>query len=325
MTAAHSSRAFLGLSHTPLLGLATVPQTVEAELLSALDILKSRVLAWAPDRVVLVAPDHYNGFFNELMPTFCVGTDAVSVGDYLMPSGPLRVDTHTALALSTSLMDAGFDLSVSRRMRVDHAFVQPLVLLWGSLQSPPVVPVFLNALAGPTIARVGRCIELGQALGRFLDTLPGRTLVIGSGGLSHEPPAPTMDHPDPAVRERIIARVDYTPAQRQERTQRAMEAGLALSQGAPGTKPLNPDWDRRWMDALEHGDLGYFSGMAEHRIEADAGRSAHESKTWLVARCSLGDTSPRTHMRHYQAIPELIAGFGVLFMDTPTPEETQPS
>ena len=323
MSVARPQRAFLGLSHTPLLGLATVPAPVETELLSAIDAVKARVLAWAPDRVVLIAPDHYNGFFNELMPAFCVGTAATSVGDYLMPAGPLNVDAQAALALSTHLMDEGFDLSVSRRMRVDHAFVQPLVLLWGSMQSPPAVPVFLNALAAPTIPRVARCIELGQALGRFLDTLPGRTLVIGSGGLSHEPPAPTMEHPDPDVRERIIGRVDYTPEQRQERTRRAMEAGVALTQGAPGTKALNPDWDRRWMDALEHGDLDHFRGMAEHDIDEQAGRSAHESKTWLVGRCSLGQAASRASFRHYQAIPELIAGFGVMFMDTAANGEGQ--
>lgn len=325
VSTARPTRAFLGLSHSPLLGMATVPAHVESELLAALDTVKSQVQAWAPDRVVLVAPDHYNGFFNELMPTFCVGTEATSVGDYLMPCGPLNVDTQAALTLSGHLMDEGFDLSVSRRMRVDHAFVQPLMLLWGDMQSIPVVPLFMNALAAPTIARTVRCIELGEALGRFLDTLPGRTLVIGSGGLSHEPPTPTMEHPDPAVRERIIGRVDYTPEQRQERSRRAMEAGLALTQGAPGTKPLNPEWDRRWMDALERGDLHYFRGIAEHDIEEQAGRSAHESKTWLVGRCSLGHGAPRANFRHYQAIPELIAGFGVLFMTNDDHTEDVPA
>lgn len=314
MTLAAQSRAFLGLSHTPLLGLASLSEATEKELLSAIEAMKSRVLDWAPDRVVLIAPDHYNGFFHELMPPFCVGTQASSVGDYLMPKGELNVDEAVALGMTAFLMGEGFDLSISRRMRVDHGFVQPLLMMWNEFKSPPVVPVFLNALARPTIPRVGRCLQLGEAIGRFLDTLPGRTLVIGSGGLSHEPPAPDMSHPDPQVRERITVRVEPTPDQRQERMQKAVAAGLDLANGAPGTKALNPQWDRRWMDALEAGDWGYFADMTEDSIDEWGGRSAHESKTWLVGRRALLGKATRTELRHYQAIPELIAGFGVMLM-----------
>src|SRR5690606_19091518 len=120
---------------------------------------------------------------------------ATSVGDYLTPAGPLNVDAALALGLAEHLMDADFDIAVSRRMKVDHGFVQALQFLWGGLDTPPVLPVFLNAVAQPGIARVRRCEQLGRAIGGFLDGLPQRTLLIGSGGLSHEPPVPTMDHP----------------------------------------------------------------------------------------------------------------------------------
>ncbi len=123
----------------------------------------------APDFVVLVAPDHYNGFFNELMPPFCIGTQAHSVGDYLSPAGKINVDTDAALRLATRLMDEDFDLAVSRRMKVDHGFAQPLQLLCGGLDTPPVVPIFVNAVAQPGIPRLRRCRALGQAIGRFLD------------------------------------------------------------------------------------------------------------------------------------------------------------
>lgn len=82
-----------------------------------------RRAAWyefAPELIVLIAPDHYNGFFNELMPTFCIGTEATAVGDYLSPAGPLNVPQDKALALATHLMDSNFDMAVSRRMLVDH-------------------------------------------------------------------------------------------------------------------------------------------------------------------------------------------------------------
>jgi 2,3-dihydroxyphenylpropionate 1,2-dioxygenase len=312
-----NERAFLGISHTPLMGLNPVAADVERTLQDAIAQAREQVRAFAPQLVVLVAPDHYNGFFNELMPPFCIGTQAQSVGDYLTPPGPLKVDADTALALATHLMDEDFDLAVSHRMRVDHGFVQPLQLLWDGLDTPPVLPIFLNAVAAPGIPRLRRCRALGQAIGRFLDNEPRRTLLIGSGGLSHEPPVPTLAHPDAGVRERITIRSEATPAEREAKTQRVMAAGLALAAGESGTKPLNPEWDRRWMDALVAGGaaLDALCGMDEASIAREAGASAHESKNWLVARSALAGDRPVTcAMRHYQAIPEYIAGFGLMLL-----------
>ena len=185
------------------------------------------------------------------MPPFCIGTQARSVGDYLTPPGALNVDADAALALATQLMDEDFDIAVSRRMQVDHGFAQALQLLWGGLDTPPVVPIFLNAVAQPGIPRLRRCRQLGQAIGRFLDAQPRRTLLIGSGGLSHEPPVPTLAHPDAAVRERItVQTASPRRPSAKRRPQRVMAAGRALAAGDSSMKPLNPEWDRRWMDAL---------------------------------------------------------------------------
>jgi len=310
-------RAFLGMSHTPLLGLNAVAPAVEHELQAAIAMARQQVQAFSPELVVLVAPDHYNGFFNELMPPFCIGTQARSVGDYLTPSGPLNVDADAALALATRLMDQDFDLAVSRRMVVDHGFAQSLQLLWGGLETPPVLPIFLNAVAQPGIPRLRRCRALGQAIGRFLDGEPRRTLLIGSGGLSHEPPVPTLSHPDAAVRERITSRSEPTPAEREAKTQRVMAAGRALAAGDSSIKPINPEWDHRWMDALAGGSaaLDALCAISEDSIEQEAGLSAHESKSWLVARSALPTgLALSCTLRHYQAIPEYIAGFGVMVL-----------
>lgn len=310
-------RAFLGMSHSPLMGLNPVAVPVEAALQGAIAQAREQVQAFRAELVVLVAPDHYNGFFNELMPPFCIGTAARSVGDYLTPPGELHVDADMALALAERLMDEDFDLAVSRRMQVDHGFAQALQLLWGSLDTPPVLPLFVNAVAQPGIPRLRRCRQLGQAIGRFLDTVPRRTLLIGSGGLSHEPPVPTLAHPDPAVRERITFRCEPTPAERNAKTQRVMAAGRALAAGDGSIKPLNPAWDARWMDALETGGaaLDALCALSEDSIEREAGLSAHESKSWLVARSALpAGREPRCTLRHYQAIPEYIAGFGLLYL-----------
>lgn len=310
-------RAFLGMSHSPLIGLNPVPAEVERRLQAAIAAARDLALDFAPELIVLVGPDHYNGFFNELMPTFCIGTQATAVGDYLTPAGPLNVDGELALKLANHLMEADFDVAVSRRMRVDHGFAQVLQLLWGGLETPPVIPIFMNAVAQPSVPRVRRCRSLGEAIGRFLDGVPRRTLLIGSGGLSHEPPVPTMDHPDPAVRERITVRSEPTAAEREAKTRRVMAAGMALASGNIDMKPLNPEWDARWMDALVQGGaaMDALNAIAEADIEREAGLSAHESKTWLIARAALRTDGPlRCRLRHYQAIPEYIAGYGVLWL-----------
>lgn len=312
-----SARAFLGMSHSPLYGLNPIAADVEDSLRTAIDAAREQVRAFDPQRIVLIGPDHYNGFFNELMPPFCLGTQATAVGDYLTPAGTLNVDADMALALATHLMDSDFDLAVSRRMQVDHGFSQALQMLWGGLDTPPLVPLFVNAVAQPGIARLRRCRALGEAIGRFLDTQPLRTLLIGSGGLSHEPPVPTLAHPDAAVRERITVKRAPTDQEREAKTQRVMAAGMALAAGNASMKSLNPQWDRRWMDALEAGDLDALCGWSEDSIERDAGLSAHESKAWLVARAALPAHAPlQRTLRYYRAIPELIAGYGVMFMRT---------
>jgi 2,3-dihydroxyphenylpropionate 1,2-dioxygenase len=97
-----------------------------------------------------------------------------------------------------------------------------------------------------------------------------------------------------------------------------MAAGMALASGQSAMKPLNPAWDQRWMDALAGGSsaLDALCAMSEDAIAQEGGRSAHESKSWLVARSALpGLLAPQCIQRHYQAIPEYIAGFGLLWLE----------
>lgn len=275
-------RAFLGISHTPLMGLNSIALDVERSLQRAISQAREQVLAFDPELVVLAAPDHYNGFFNELMPPFCIGTGAYSVGDYLSPAGHLNVDSDAALRLVDFLMDNDFDPAVSRRMKVDHGFAQPLQMLWGGLETPPVLPIFLNAAAPPNIARIRRCRALGKLMGRFIDVEPRRTLLIGSGGLSHDPPVPTLRHSDPIVLERITQKHEPTNAEREAKTQRVMSAGIALAAGTSLRKPINPVWDLHWMAAMagRASDLDALSrDITEDSIEQEAGLSANESKT----------------------------------------------
>jgi 2,3-dihydroxyphenylpropionate 1,2-dioxygenase len=311
-----SPRAFLGLSHSPLLGLNPVDPQVIGPLRAAQAAARDWIRTWKPEQVVLIGPDHYNGFFNALMPPVCIGTQAHAVGDYGTPAGPLNVDETAALSLASFLMDEGFDPAVSRRMAVDHGFSQALEVLWGGLDTPALIPVFMNAVAAPGIPRLHRCLALGEAIGRWLDGSGRRTLLIGSGGLSHEPPVPTLEHPDPQVRERITVGRAATEAELEAKTRRVMAAGMALAAGDLQMKPLNPEWDERWMEAIGTGALSTLVGMDEAGITRDAGLSAHESKTWLIGRAALPACALPVPVRWYRAIPALIAGYGVLLTHT---------
>jgi 2,3-dihydroxyphenylpropionate 1,2-dioxygenase len=310
-------RIILGISHSPLWGVNPVANSVKTLLDEAAARIKEKVNEFSPELVVIISPDHYHGFFNEMMPPFCIGTEANSVGDYLTSSGSLNVDAQSAVALADYLMDLNFDIAVSRRMRVDHGFAQPLDVVFGGLKTPPIIPIFMNAVAPPGIPRLRRCRALGEALGKFLDADPRRTLLIGSGGLSHEPPVPKLTDPNPQVRERITVGRPRTHAEQEARMKLVSEAGMALAAGKSQIKPLNPDWDKHWMTAISSADsaLESICSMSEAGVALEGGNSAHESKTWLVCRSAMRCAEPpRILVNHYQAIPEYIAGFGMLLL-----------
>lgn len=166
--------------------------------------------AFDPELVVVFAPDHYNGFFYDLMPQFCIGVEATSIGDYKSLAGPLDVPRDIALAMNEAVLAADIDIALSYRMQVDHGFAQALEVLLGGLDNYPVIPVFINSVA-PPMASCRRSRLLGDAIGRFLSGLNKRVLLVGSGGISHEPPVPEIANACAEVAERLIAGRNPTP------------------------------------------------------------------------------------------------------------------
>lgn len=83
--------------------------------------------------MVLFAPDHYNGFFYDVMPPFCLGVGATAIGDFGSAAGELPVPVELAEACAHAVMKSGIDLAVSYCMQVDHGFAQPLEFLLGGL------------------------------------------------------------------------------------------------------------------------------------------------------------------------------------------------
>ncbi|VFS75318.1 2,3-dihydroxyphenylpropionate/2,3-dihydroxicinnamic acid 1,2-dioxygenase [Kluyvera cryocrescens] len=57
---------------------------------------------------------------------------------------------------------------------------------------------------------------LGEAMGRFLSTLNKRVLILGSGGLSHQPPVPELAKVDAHMRDRLLGSGKQLPADERE-------------------------------------------------------------------------------------------------------------
>jgi 2,3-dihydroxyphenylpropionate 1,2-dioxygenase len=299
------------MSHSPLLNLPGPSQDLLDDLDAALTQARDFVEDFNPEIVVIFAPDHYNGFFYKLMPPFCIGTEAQGVGDYGTHKGPLDVPQATAVACAKAVLSAGVDIAISANMDVDHGTVQPLEKLFGDATSRPVIPIFINSVATP-LGPLHRCRTLGTAVGSYLATLDKRVLVVGSGGLSHDPPVPTLATATPAVVERIVHGAPMTPEQRLARQTAVMDAAKNFAGGGSDLAPLNPEWDQQFLEILDGGQLDDLDKWSNPFITAEGGNSAHEIRTWVAAFAALAATGPyATGLRYYKPAPELIVGFAV--------------
>ncbi|HWT37161.1 MAG TPA: 3-carboxyethylcatechol 2,3-dioxygenase, partial [Paraburkholderia sp.] len=79
------------MSHTPLHGYYDPAPEVVAEVERMQRAARERVAAFDPELVIVFAPDHYNGFFYDVMPQFCIGVNATAIGDFNSAAGPLPV------------------------------------------------------------------------------------------------------------------------------------------------------------------------------------------------------------------------------------------
>ncbi|MCV7216994.1 3-carboxyethylcatechol 2,3-dioxygenase [Mycobacterium crocinum] len=299
------------MSHSPLLNLpgpsAELLDDINARLADARDF----VAEFDPELVVIFSPDHYNGFFYRLMPPFCIGSAASGVGDYGTHAGPLNVPGELANEMAASVWEAGVDVALSAAMDVDHGTVQPLEVLFGDAASRPVIPVFINSVATP-LGPLKRTRALGSAIGEYLGALDKRVLVVGSGGLSHDPPVPTLATAPPAALERIVGGAPMSPEGRAARQQAVIAAAHDFAHGQSPLQPLNPDWDHALLDLVDTNRLAEVDGWTNDWIAREAGNSAHEIRTWVAAFAALASQGEyQTQQRYYRAAPELIAGFAI--------------
>lgn len=301
------------LSHSPLIEFVEPQAGVRERVNEAIGRARKFVEDIRPDLVVLFAPDHYNGFFYDMMPSFCLGARAEALGDFNTLTGPLSVDHEAAWKIHGDVLAQGVDLPISERMIVDHGFAQPLQFLFGALDAVPVVPIFINSVAY-ALNPVQRIRLLGEAVGNSLRGMTDRNiLIVASGGLSHDPPVPRFVGAPERVQAALIDGRDITPEGRAKVEARTIAAAVAFARDeAPNMAPLNSAWDNELLDILSSGHIGEIDAWTNEFFVEQAGNSSHEVRTWVAAYAALSAFGPYSvTFRYYEEIKEWIAGFAV--------------
>ena len=299
------------MSHTPLLDRNRPDPQVEKRFNAAVTQSSQKIADWEPDLCVVFFPDHFNGFFYDLMPSFCVGVRANSVGDYGTTPGSLRIPEELALDCARACLADGVDVAISYRMIVDHGAAQPIELLSEVASITRIIPIFINCAAAPrpTFARVR---ELGAAVGRWAAAREERILIIGSGGLSHDPPIPSMATASPEVQAGLIDGRNPDHAARVLRQNRVLGLGRAFAAGETPVRPINPEWDAKFLEALQSGSTTFCDQWSEDELTEQAGRGGHEVRTWIAGFSALqAGGGYQADVAFYDPIREWITGTAV--------------
>lgn len=301
------------LSHSPLINFDPDPSDAAAieRYRATARRLGDAIRAARPDVLVLIAQDHFRSLFYDLMPPFVIGTGRVDGwGDWRTPQGPFNGATGLARHIHRELLAREFDCAASYDLRVDHGITQPLQLL-DIPATTAILPILVNTSA-PPLPTPWRSFAFGEALAAAISASaePLRVAIIGSGGLSHSPPAGNVESTRPEdaqlVHRLIAGRA--TVAQNEE----ARVTGLlAAVRAGKFSNSVRPEWDRRILDRLARGEAKALAReLDEPGIERDGGNGGQEVRTWL-AMCGASAGVP-VEVLGYEPIPFLITGMGVV-------------
>lgn len=178
-----------------------------------LDRLAAEIERVHPDLAIIIGDDHEEMFRLTAMPGVAVyyGAQlimhpwkntwpgeappwfAAAMRGYAMDA-PHRFDGSPEFAkqLIDQLMRRGVDVAGASNIEdpetagIGHAFGFVIHRLFGGRRIP-VVPLLVNTYYAPNVVRPERCYDIGRALRRAIEAIPGnhRVMVVGSGGLSH--------------------------------------------------------------------------------------------------------------------------------------------
>lgn len=298
-------------SHTPLMDHVDTDPAVDAAVREHFRTLAKQVRDYDPELIIIFSPDHFRGVFYDMLPAFTIGVRARAIGDYSIGSGDYDVPEDLAVDCIRATHAEGVDVGMSYRMKVDHGFSQLLVLLGETVNRYPVIPVHINC-AGPPLPPFKRVRKLGEAIGKWAGELNKRILILGSGGLSHDPPIPNLKTASPHIAEKLIANHSPSPEEMRAREEQNFETARALARGEGEALPLSPEWDKDFMAHMAAGDIAYLDDMTEEDITNIAGCGGNEVRTWVAAYAALSACGPyHSETLFYHDISEWNAGMGI--------------
>ena len=240
-----------GVCHDPLITAIrelAEPRQIE-KVDAAFDELKKRVEKVSPDALIVIGDDHFNTFFLDNMPAFCIG---VAAGAKAPVEGWLRIPKYDvtyqqdlAKRILNDCVESEIDLSWSEELKMDHGIMLPLHFMTPHMKIP-IVPLYINCQVHP-MPTPKRCYEVGKKIREIVEAAPGneRIGVIGTGGLSHWV-------------------------------------------GTPETGKVNVDFDHRFLDGLLQGKDEELTRHTNAQIE-EAGNGAHEIRNWLMMLGAAGE------------------------------------
>jgi protocatechuate 4,5-dioxygenase beta chain len=225
-----------------------------------------------PDVAVMIFNDHGLNFFLDNLPTFAVGAApeyrSEDEGWGLPTFPPYLGKPEFSWHIIESLVEDEFDIATCQEMVVDHAFINPLRLLWPDQDPPPIatVPISVNTVQHP-LPKPSRCYDFGKAIGRAIDSYEDEDLkvvLIGTGGMSHQ-----LD---------------------------GRRAGF-----------INKDFDMMCMEKLVD-DPEALAKYSIDEIIKLAGTQGAEIINWLIPRAALTGTVSKVHSNYHIPISNTAAG-----------------
>lgn len=307
-------------SHSPIIEFPAVETEPFRRVIAGLDQVRSKVAGFDPQLVVIFGVDHYGGHHMASMPAFCIGVEATALADVGGTPGRLNVPGDVAVGAVNHARAQGVDVAVSYAMDVDHGFTQALVKLTGGIDRYPVLPIFVACIQPPFVP-FARSRALGDAIGSYVAGLDAdRVLVIGTGGLAHDPRVlfPPIDevsdewrpyHLHGRAQEEVSQQswIDY------EIDAHKVAAQFLASDDIPDEAfGLNEAWDRAFLDLFCSGDLSAFDNWQPLDVVERAGIGAMEVLAWIAAGQAMHTATGETPSQRLQQVCRVIGiGYGI--------------
>jgi len=187
----------LTTSHIPAIGNAIARDLSDdpywKSFFDAYPVARAWLAEVKPDVAIVIYNDHGLNFFLDKQPTFAIGAAPEYRNQdegWGIPTIPaFQGDAKFSWHLIERLVHDEFDMVTCQEMAVDHGFTVPMQLFWPNYFDVDIrtVPLCVNTVQHP-LPSPARCIKLGQALGRAIESYPEdiKVVVLGTGGMSHQ-------------------------------------------------------------------------------------------------------------------------------------------